>query len=229
MSLTLATLRSRVSGAIGLSNVTGSSEQALIDGWLNEAVEQYLIETKCKVCDASLALTADEPNYTLPVSVLALQYAWIVPASGEPLVVLERMSTLDILNRRRYNTTGSWTTVYDLQGANLLLLDPAPAAGDVLHFYYIPAPTDMTATTDSPSDSGIPSNAHPAIEEYAKWKAADWDDDTSSQVGETYKKGWEEWIKKGRMRQNRMGGKWGPVRAGRRRQIPTSPGVDLGN
>lgn len=228
MSLTRATLRSRVSGAIGLSNATGSSEQLLIDSWLDEAVEQYLIETKCTVDTAELALTAGEGDYRLPASVLAIRNIWLVTAGGTR-VNLEPASTSEILERRRYQMSGLFPTIFSLEGYEFLRIEPAAqSSSDVLHWDYVPAPTAWAAADDTPPF--IPSWGHPAIEEYAKWKAADWDDDTSSQIGVTYQKNWETELKKARTRINRLSGKWGPARAGgRRRAVPTSPGVDLGN
>lgn len=230
MSLTRADLRSRVAGAIGLSNVAGSSEQALIDSWLDEAVEQYLIETKCAIDTASLVLTADVGDYTLPSSVLALRNIWIVTAGGTR-VNLEPVSTGEILERRRYASTGMFPMVFSLEGFDFLRISPNASAGDTLYWDYVPAPTSWnsgTATNDVPPF--IPTWAHPAIEAYAKWKAADWDDDLSSQVGQAYHQDWEVELKKARSRINRLSGKWGPARPGRRRNaVPTSPGVDTGN
>ena len=232
MSLTLATLRSRVGGAIGLSTAAGT-ERDLIDGWLNEAIEQFLIETKCKVQEAVMNLTASEDDYTLPVQVLAFKRLWIVPDGGASTVDLAPAEIDEIRDRRRYASTGSVPAVYRLEGTDLLMIAPAAQANtDVLHMLYVPVPSLMTAVNDTPlSVGGIPSWGHPAIEEYAKWKAADWDDDTSSQIGERYQKGWDDQVKKARSRLNRLSGGWSPARPGGRRRrlrVPTSPGVDTG-
>lgn len=231
MSLTRATLRSRISGAIGLSNTDGSAEQALIDGWLDEAVEQFLLDTKCTVDTANLGLTAGEGDYTLPATVLAIKNIWIITADGTR-VNLEPAPTGEILERRRFQTNGLFPTVFSLEGYDFLRIEPAAGSdSDTLYFDYIPAPADWSGATDTPSF--VPSWGHPAIEEYAKWKAADWDDDTSSQIGERYQKGYDDMVKRAKMRINKMSGKWGPARPGGRsrmlNRIPTSPGVDLGN
>lgn len=229
MSLTRATLRSRVSGAIGLSNVTGNPEQVLIDGWLDEAVEQFLIETKCTVDTASLNLTAGVGDYVLPSSVLALKRLWIVPSNGQEQD-LEPESTTEVRRVRRYDSASN-PRIYSLEGSEFLLIAPvAVSSSDQLHWDYVPAPTAWPNPADTPPF--IPSWAHPELEEYAKWKAADWDDDTSSEVGQAYLKGWELGIRKSRGRLNRLSGKLSPARAGgsrRRRRVPTRPGIDTGH
>lgn len=232
MSLTRADLRSRVGGAIGLDTTTGSDELALIDSWLDEAVEQFLIETKCAIDTSQMNLTADEGDYTVPSSVLAFKRVWVVTSDGTD-VPLEQVSSDEILNRRRYSSTGMWPSAFALEGYDFLRIDPpAGSSSDVLHMDYVPAPTSWNSGTpanDMPPF--IPSWGHPALEEYAKWKAADWDDDTSSQIGLSYQKNWEAEIKKARMRLNKLAGGWAPARVGsrsRRRTIPTSPGVDTG-
>jgi hypothetical protein len=233
MSLTRADLRSRVGGAIGLSTAAGSSELALIDGWLDEAVEQFLINTKCSVDTSQMNLTADEGDYTVPTSVLAFKRLWIVTADGTN-VTLEQVSTDEIIDRRRYQTAGSWPSVFALEGYDFLRIDPAAASSsDVLHMDYIPAPTSWNSGTPaSDTPPFVPSWGHPALEEYAKWKAADWDDDTSSQIGMMYQKNWEQMLKDARRQLNKLAGGWAPARVGgrtRRRTVPTSPGVDTGN
>jgi len=229
MSLSRALLRQRVSGAIGLSNTAGGTEQLLIDGWLEEAVEQFLIDTKCSIDTASMSLTAGIGDYALPASALAIQHLWIVAADGT-ITILDPTSTQDILERRRFGATGYGPQVYAVEGYDFLRIQPvAQSSSDVLHFDYVPAPGAwVSPTTLTPPF--VPSWGHPAIEEYAKWKAADWDDDTSSKIGERYQQGYQVEVKKARMRLTRMAGKWGPARIGKssRRNIPARPGVDLG-
>lgn len=227
MSLTRTQLRARVGGAIGLSTTAGSSELALIDSWLDEAVEQFLLDTKCTIDTAVLDLTAGIGDYTLPTTALAIQNLWVVSASGTTQI-LQPVSTSEILTRRRYAAVGSYPMVYSLEGYEFLRIDPvAASSSDDLHFDYVPAPGDWSAAGNSPTY--VPSWGHPAIEEYAKWRAADWDDDTSSKIGETYQVNYDRMVKTARKRLNMLAGKWGPAKAGRRRAaVPTSPGVDLG-
>ena len=133
-----------------------------------------------------------------------------------------------------FRSRKSWPSVFALEGYDFLRIDPAAASSsDVLHMDYIPAPTSWNSGTPaSDTPPFVPSWGHPALEEYAKWKAADWDDDTSSQIGMMYQKNWEQMLKDARRRLNKMAGGWAPARVGgrtRRRTVPTSPGVDTGN
>lgn len=222
--MNLSTMRSRVAGKIGMSS---TEELALIDGWLNEGCEQYLVETKSVVREAELALTAGVSDYVLPDSVLAFAHAWIAPGNGGGINELERVDFSDSLRRRFYNAAGPYSRTYELRG-NMIFLDPAPSSGDKLKMIYVPAPTPMVLNGDSPSASGIPTRDHPIIEAYASWKAADWDDDTSSKIGQNYMQEYEMGIRKVKMRRNRMGGGWGPARPARGRAwVPRTPGTDI--
>lgn len=234
--MNLATFRSRVSGAIGLSNTDGSLEQSLIDGWVNEAVEQFLVLTKMHQRTAALAVTADQGDYELDTHILSFKNAWIEPADGSTDIVLEQVDASTIHEARRYQaaapTNARW---FALEGANQLLLYPSPgSSSDLLHITYVPRPTALSATADAPSataNGGIPSEYHPTLELYVKWKAAEYADDRSSQAGMTYRQQWLEGVAFAKGQMLRKGGvRIGRARFGRagRRRWPVTPGTDTG-
>ena len=75
--MNLTTFRARISGAVGLDNTAGGEEQVLIDGWVNEGVEQFLLDTGAKVALATITTTAGEGDYDLPSEILRVRKIWI--------------------------------------------------------------------------------------------------------------------------------------------------------
>lgn len=225
--MTKGTIRDRVASKIGMS---GSAELTLLEGWVDEAVEQYLVETKALVREGVMAMTAGVTDYTIPIAnILSFSAVWVSPGSpnSADTVELEQISSSEMLNKRRYSYTGDHPRSYQLLGMDLLRVYPTPDGTETLHILYVPAPTTL-ANADDLTLAGVVLPDHPICEEYVSWKAADWDDDTSSKVGERYQQGWELGIRKAKARRNRLDNGWGPARPGRRRWIPTRPGVDLG-
>jgi hypothetical protein len=233
--LNLATFRSRISGAIGLSNIASSTEQSLIDGWVNEGVVDFLRRTKMHTRMAALALTANQYSYELDTDILSFKDAWYQPASGTS-VLLRMTDASDILYMRTLTAAAGFPVAYyALEGQNMLLLHPAPqSSSDQLHLLYVPRPAALAATAEAPSataNGGIPSEYHQIIEAYAKWKAADYADDQSSGMGQAYQQEYMQGVVDAMKSTTLKGGvRLGGVVWGRKgsKQIPTTPGTDLG-
>lgn len=225
--MTKGALRDRVASKIGMSS---TEELTLLEGWIDESVEQYLAETKALVREAEMTMTAGVSDYTIPLSnIIAFSMVWIEPASpnSADTVELTQVSSSEMLSKRRYEYTGDHPSVYQLLGMDMLRVYPVPTGTETLHMLYVPAPPALVAGDDL-TLAGVPLPDHPTCEEYVSWKAADWDDDTSSKVGQAYMQGWEVGIRKAKARRNRMDNGWGPARPGRRRWIPPKPGTDVG-
>lgn len=232
--MNLATFRARVSGAIGVDNTASSDEQALVDGWVNESVVQFLIRTKAHARLAALALTADQGDYEIDTDILAMRAAWIEPASGQD-IPLRECSPDEIVNYRRFQgVTGDPSArLFALQGSNVLMLYPPPgSSSDVLHIYYVPRPAAMAASADTPSataNGGVPEEFHPILENYVKWKAAEYANNGPSQLGQLWKAEWEAGVVQARVANARKGGLTTQrVRIGAPARWPSSPGVDNG-
>lgn len=233
--MNLATYRARISGAIGLDNTASSVEQGLIDGWVNEGVVQFLVETKAHLRTASLALTADKGDYELDTDILSFKDLWLDSGTSTLDRTLEQVDTEEIIRLRLAlgaNNTGIGVCKYAIQGGNIFMLYPNAGAGDVLHMLYVPRPAAMSATADTPSataNGGIPEEFHHVIEAYAKWKAADYADDKSSQYGMTYMQEWQSltsWAKDKLFK--KAGMRTSKARVGRGRYTPLKVGVDKG-
>lgn len=225
----LLTFETRIAGSVNM-DLTDSDEKALIDGWVNEAIEQFLADTSIYRTVDTMDTTADEGDYVLPAAVIAMKHL-IVTSNGEQ-IPLEPMNEFDLLYRRRVDTANDYPMYYALSGTNLLRIWPTPLSVLTLTIDFVPQPTNpLSADTHDPSDAaygGIPTWCHPTLEAYGKWKACEWDDDISSQVGQVFKLEYDAGVKKARARLNTMHGRWAPARAGSRRRFPVKPGVDRG-
>jgi hypothetical protein len=196
-----------------------------MDAWTNEGVEQFLLDSSCHVEVATVALTADEVDYTLDTDVLLIRK---LVRTDDPASPLEQRDPAEILAARAATNSSSLVTGYALQGDDLIMLDGTPATGDELLVYYVPRPTAMTTGTDVPQY--IPTEWHIGPEYWAKMKAAESEGSKATQNGAYYRALYEDTVKRCRRHMNRKKG--GPmlarVRPGRSsaRIIPTSPGVD---
>jgi hypothetical protein len=107
---------------------------------------------------------------------------------------------------------------------------PTAAAAVTLVVLYVPKPTEMTTTNDPSTATygGIPVEYHPALEEYAKWKMADYDDDSSSQNGLLYQQEYMRLVRDAKRHMRERGGRTlGHVSLGRRSLAITSRSQDI--
>lgn len=231
--MNLATIRRRTARAIGLS-ASDSDDTTDIDSWANEAVEQFLKDTKLNVKTASMSVTASSGDYTLDSDILALADLWYEPANGVQEVLLEPVDSREIQRMRRLQVSADISPrYYALQGAHLLMLYPNPeSSSDLLHISYVPRPTAaLSATSDSPSDAtrgNIPTEYHPVIEAYVKWKAGEAEEHRPSESGMKFQAEYERGIAKVRGDLNKKAGVFkAKKRWGRRPMWPITPGTDV--
>ncbi len=214
---------------------TDSGDQALIDSWVNEAVLQFLRDTKMVVRTASLNFTANVGDYTLDDDVLSFIDAWVDPDVGQS-TFLQQISNADLLRMRLLTENAAPPTMYySLDGTDILRFYPTPhTSDDTMHILYVPRPTlSLSSSSHTPSNTaygGIPSEYHPTLEAYAKWKAAESEEHGPSQSGVTFMTMYEDGVRKAIATKNRKAG----VMKGRARvgapsnRFPFTPGTDFG-
>lgn len=230
----LATFRTRISFATGLSNAAASSEQGLIDGYVNEAVVQFLVETKCYIKKFSVTMTEDVAYYDLDANILSMKELWYESSAGQN-VPMAPVEMSEIIRRQTLasGSAGGYPTVYSLEGNNLLVIDPAaPSSSDEIHGLYVPRPASMASGSDAPSESGfgsVPEEYHPTLQSYAMSKITADDDKTVGKTPAEHKEDWEAGLIRARVRLNKKAGVLlAPARPGRgRRMIPRTPGTDI--
>lgn len=225
---TLATLRRAVQQKIGLDSTASGTEETLLDEWINEGVVQVLLRTRCNVNAATITLTADTEDYNIDTDILAINDIAYSSATDGTRGTLQRTTPEQIIYFRTSTpATTPRVAYYALNGNDLFMVYPTPQAADSLTVYYTPRPTAMSVTSHDPSNEtygGVPTEYHKAIEYYALWQAADYDDDTSSQVGEYYRVLFEQYLVQIRKQALRKSGRYlGPAVVGKRRSPVPSP------
>lgn len=190
----LSSLRTAVAAELGLDNSAGSSDQLLIDQWLNQAVRDILLRTHCYVASTTQAVVAGTTDYQIAATVLA-----IIDLNGSVSGArFEYVTSEELFEMRRLNAGLSGTArAYAVIGSNLLTLYPTPSANETLTLYYVPKPTEMTTGANDPSTAtygGIPVEFDRGLLLYAFWQGAMYDDDESSKVGQSYMQLYELFI-----------------------------------
>lgn len=184
---TLADFRLRVAAKLGLDNTASSTEQQLIDGWVNEAILEILLRTHCTVETGEMAVTAGTWQYQLDTDILAIRDLWREDAAADVSPVV-RVSEQEILDLHRFSPGGDAADVrYATTGSNLLLVWPTPSSAYEFKLLYVPRPTPLSDAAHDPSTSSfgrIPSEFHKAIEYYALWQGAEYDENQPAQGGE---------------------------------------------
>ena len=230
--MTLNEFHARVRRVTGLGG--DATDLALITGWVNEAVVQFQRETKMNTRLASLAVTAGQGDYTLDDDILSMQGLWYEPADSTQRRLLQPVAVETMFQLRLPDQpANALVRHYALSGAHTLMLHAAPASSsDELHILYVPRPTAMSATSESPASTGfgnIPEEYHPFIEAYAKWKGAESEEHKGSDNGLQFQAEWERGIAKIRGEMARKAGVVQPsVRLGRPRGPAVGNGVDIG-
>ncbi len=228
-------LLNHVGASIGLdsSGTVSSNEQQFLLDWLNEACQQFLIDTKCKVESQTVNLTIGYNDYELPSDVLMVNQIEVTTPDGQ-VIPLAPIDPEEMLWRRRYPGAIP-IRYYSMQGANLLMLYPTPTEADVVTMYYVPVPTVITTsnwTQDIFALSGIPSQFHYIVEHWVSYRAGDYSDDASSQNGMSYYQLYQTEARKARGKIRRIQGRKRPfARAGRRQRLkyyPAYPSQDTG-
>lgn len=194
---TLADLRTRVTSKLGLDNTASGAEQLLVDSWLNEGVVEILLRTHCTVETGEMTTTANVWSYQLSTSILAIRDVWREESTGaiNPVIRVSEQEILD-LHRATSSSDASYLR-YATTGANLLLLYPTPSATYTIDLLYVPRPTAMSSGTHDPSTltyGRIPTEFHKAIEYYALWQGAEYDENQGSQGGERYRTLYENYL-----------------------------------
>lgn len=230
--MNLNEFHARVRRVTGLGG--DATDLALITGWVNEAVLQFQRETKMNTRLAALSVTADQGDYTLDDDILSMQGLWYEPADTTQRRLLQPVSVETMFELRLPDApANSLVRHYAMSGAHTLMLHAAPpSSSDQLHILYVPRPSALSATSESPASSAlgnIPEEYHPLLEAYAKWKGAESEEHRGSDNGLQFQAQWEREIAKIRGEMKRKAGMvQPPVRLGRPRGAIVGPGVDRG-
>lgn len=168
-------LRDRVVREIGLQDITDYDETAMVNDFIYEGIIDILARTRCTVRCVHLKTKADESQYNLDHSILALVD---VDDGADP--------------RARRDET--YRPSFTLIRSDILRLQPTPSEDGEVDVWAVVRPSRMAADGDSPSSDsfgGIPDEYHDAIFLYACWHAASYADDEGASMGERYRMQYE--------------------------------------
>jgi len=152
-STTLANYRTRVAAKLGLDS---SADTSLIDAWVNEAYEDVLSRTHCKVRPATMDLTSGTASYSLPTAVLAIEEIYNTATGGDYLLERLPLQELAYMRRNTAPANNDPARYYTFEGADLIELYPTPGTGETLTLWYVPRPTALSKSIAPPSCSTIP-------------------------------------------------------------------------
>lgn len=174
--MNLGEIRAEVMSIIGMS---GTDEEERVNAWVNEGTTQVVARTGCEVKSAEVDLDVDEGDYESDPDIIATLEVYNLTDS----CTLERINVSELLERRVRGSTGYIR--YYASKADTFFFHPTPSQATQLKVYYVPQPRVLTDDEDEPEE--VPVEWHYLITFWAAWRAADWDDDSSSQQGERYR------------------------------------------
>ena len=227
MAVTLATMRTEVTGELGLDNTASSADQVRTDLWLNRGVRDVLRKTFCYQ-DQITATPGAVSEYALAATVLDIVDLAVTGQVSDPL----RATPAQVRRYLRGSASSSGTVQhYALAGSNMLLFYPTLGAATVIDMLVVPAPTAMTDgahDVTSATYGGIPDDYAYLVELYAKAKLASFRDDQTSAQGQRYRDEYREGVAEARKELQFKGGhRLSPARLGRRRAVSSDPSVTV--
>lgn len=236
-ALTVLNVVNRVSRTTGLSQAASHPERQLMIDWYNEAVDQFLVETKMVAKTVNMAVTSGQGDYTLDPTIISMKDLYYVPASGQGFMMIPVDETEISERRLLQGSPALLPERYALAGSNVLMIWPTPtSSSDAIHGLYVAhAASAMSADAHSPDTAvygGIPVEWHPVLLDYVLWQAAAVAKDELSQAGSLYQQRWMAGLVRAKQRQaKKLGVRVPRAIPGYRdkglRNIAT-PGIDTG-
>lgn len=165
---------------LGLEDISVNDEVALAKKWVNRGVVDIVQRTRPSTRVLSLVLTGGVKVHDMSdqiISLLDLQ----APGDGE---FLTRLTREDIVRAQR---AGQPAFAYE---EPLLWISPVPSEETTFQAYGCFTPDEMVGDTDSPSQlqfGGLHVGFHPAIVNYACWKAGEYVQHEQSGGGERWR------------------------------------------
>ena len=237
---TFAQLKSNVSKELGLDETAAGDEDTLLGRRLNQAVREFLLDTHCYVKAGTFTAVANQADYDFQSTTSYITMSGGGgPESAKVILAIETLydsnnvplervnvSEIDEFRRASATTATAAQRFYAFDGANLFMLWPTPSTAEAFSIRVVPRPTEMSSAAHDPSDptyGGVPAEYHEAIEKWACWYMASYDDDVSSTQGDRYLGQYQMQVSKCRRAMKLKGGRrQARLRLGRRAPVVSS-------
>jgi hypothetical protein len=181
--MNFAQMIDRVKYTMGMQEIQSHDEIAFVKAYLNEGLLDVIVRTRPYTRVITLTLTAQTAIHDMSTDILAL-----VDVQDPNGNFLERMTREDITIAQRNGVPGF---AYE---EPLLWISPVPTADTQIKAYGIFRPSPMGGDSDDPSNptyGGLAPEFHPAIINYACWKAGEYTEHEQSQMGEKWRIAYE--------------------------------------
>jgi len=181
--MTFGDMIERVKLTLGMSETLSNDESLLIKAWLNEGVVDII--SRCRPYARVINLTV-QPNtavHDMATTIISLVDVAAIDGDGGE-VFLRRHSRQDIADAQKAGRPGF---AYE---EPLFWYSPIVSEPTVIRAYGIFRPSDMTAVGHDPSSpvyGGLAEEFHPAIVNYALWKAGEYVQHEGSGEGEKWR------------------------------------------
>lgn len=181
-----------------------AADRERVKDWINQVYADVCVETAANITAANLTLTADEPTYTLPDSVLKITDMYVTPVDGTTYGPLEPVALSQIIRWRQGtggNTSSGSVLYYCRRGLNLIDFYPTPSSADTITVYYVVLPAVLSEDEDV-ADLQEPWSSK-LLEYGALAEAADFKRDPSE--GQ-YRALYADWLRRFQTHMNMSGG-----------------------
>lgn len=222
----LGTMRSQVSIILGLDNTVGG-DQTLVDEWINRGIRDVVRRSQCFLDSYSIALVAGDFHAKFPATIYAIKTIHNTSASQNYRMTPLTLAEIEDL---RYQQDSSTAPARHYAISNdFLALWPTPGTGETIKGIYVPSPTTLSASGETPSE--IPTDFHDLPELYAQARAAEYINHLPSNNGVLYRGYYEQRLRELKTVIKKMGGPVLPrktLNAARRLYPPHDPSTDTG-
>jgi len=169
----------RVKYTMGMQEIISHDETVFVKQYLNEGLLDVLVRTRPYTRVITMTLTGGVAIHDMSTDILALLD--VQDSSGN---FLNRLTREDATKAQASGAPGF---AYE---EPLLWISPVPSVDTQIKAYGIFRPSPMSANTDdcaNPSYGGLPPEFHPAVVDYACWRAGEYTQHEQSQMGEKWR------------------------------------------
>lgn len=173
----------RVKYTLGMQEIVAHDEIAFIKAYLNEGVLDVLVRTRPYTRTINLSLTGGVAIHDMSTDILAL-----LDVQHPYYGFLQRLSREDITDAQNRAEPGF---AYE---EPLLWISPVPTVAKGISAYGVFRPNALSGDGDDPqleTYGGLAPEFHPAILNYACWKAAEYTQHEQSAMGEKWRIAYE--------------------------------------